>query len=90
LIYKEKEFIKELFEKLSDDLNNFIENISKDVITKSLFAFVVLVICLYFYFGFNYAFIAYPTARDASHAYIYFPKVFTDYNGYPWHTDFRP
>ena len=90
LIYKNKDFIKELFSNLSYDLNDFIENISENVVIKPLFAFIFFVICLYFYFGFNYSFIPYPTAWDASHAYIYYPMVFSNYNGYPWSTDFRP
>lgn len=38
----------------------------------------------YFFFGFSHSYIPYPTARDASHEYMYTPKIITENHGVLW------
>ena len=89
LIYKFSS-LKTIWEELLNDLVWFNDKISKLWYIKYIFYFVWAIVFFYIFIWLNYSFIAYPTAWDASHAYIYYPKVFVDYNGYPWNTDFRP
>jgi hypothetical protein len=39
---------------------------------------------LYVYLGFYLSDIAYSTARDANHAYMFYPKMWALNNGYYW------
>jgi len=90
LIYKNLSSLKDISKALLNDFVDFVYKVNSLAYVKYLFYFIGLVALFYIFIGFNYTFIAYPTARDASHAYIFYPKVFADYNGYPWSIDFRP
>jgi len=45
---------------------------------------LLLLFVWYFYNWFILAYIPYPTARDANHAYMFVPKMFALHNGYYW------
>ena len=57
-----------------------------------IFGVLLLILSImYLYYGFQLAFIPYSTARDANHAYMYYPKIRADNNGIfrqngPWGT----
>ena len=40
--------------------------------------------CMYLFNGFSLAFIPYPTAWDANHAYMFYPKMWALNGGYDW------
>ncbi len=47
--------------------------------------FVLLLLSFWYIFnGFTLAFIPYPTAWDANHAYMFFPKMLALNNGFYW------
>ena len=48
-----------------------------------LLGLLVLTLVYYFY-GFQMSYIPYPTAWDANHAYMYYPKVWAAENGMIW------
>ncbi len=91
LIYYRKDSLKNIFWWLLTSLEKFNYNIQSinPYITYSFLAIFALVF-LYIYFWFSYSFIPYPSAWDANHAYMFYPKVFAEYGWYPWITDFRP
>jgi len=84
--------LKQLFTDLSNLLNNFVSQFDNKrlLVFKYIFLCIFALSFMYIYFGLNYTFIPYPTAWDANHAYMFLPKVFAEYNGYPWNIDFRP
>lgn len=48
---------------------------------KLLYSILIVVTLIYIMFGFNLSYIPYSTARDANHAYMYYPKVWSLNNG---------
>lgn len=91
LIFYRKDSLKNIFWWLLDSLEKFNYNI-KSINFYTTYAFIAIfaLVFLYIYFWFSYSFIPYPSAWDANHAYMFYPKVFAEYGGYPWITDFRP
>lgn len=57
-------------------------------LTKNYFNFIIILLIwlsiLYFYFWFILSYIPYPTAWDANHAYLLFPKMFSENNWFYW------
>ncbi len=49
-----------------------------------LYYLLVIVTCVYIYMGMNLAYIPYPTAWDANHAYIFTPRAWATHNGIYW------
>lgn len=95
IVFYRKDNLNDLFyelllsvKKFTLDIKNI--NIYKNVQLKYVFYAIFVLVFLYIYFWFSYSFIPYPSAWDANHAYMFYPRVFAEYGGYPWHTDFRP
>jgi hypothetical protein len=59
-----------------------ITNCSSSI--KSFITILSLCSVLYLFLWFLLSFIPYPTAWDANHAYMFFPKFFAQNNGYFW------
>ncbi len=49
-----------------------------------LYGFLVVLSVSYFIIGGLYSIIPYPTAWDANHAYLFYPKMWALHNGYYW------
>lgn len=66
-----------------DIISNTLSSCSYWFLQKSQRGIGIIVLLLlsisYYYFGFQMSFIPYSTARDANHAYMYFPKVVSEY-----------
>ncbi|HMT00724.1 MAG TPA: hypothetical protein PKC14_00200 [Candidatus Absconditabacterales bacterium] len=60
----------------------------KNLSSMSFFSFSLLLLVVlsfvYYYYGFNLAYIPYPTAWDANHAYMYMPKIWSENHGVLW------
>jgi len=76
MIYFQKEKLKSFGEKFSEILD-FL-HYKKIIKNKFLIIPAVLVVIsiLYYFFGFMHSYIPYPTAWDANHAYMFYPKMF--------------
>lgn len=48
---------------------------------KTIYALLLIITIIYMMFWFNLSYIPYSTARDANHAYMYYPKVWSLNNG---------
>lgn len=69
-------------------VQNIFENLGATKLADNPMNVVILLLVffaiLYYFFGFQLSFIPYPTAWDANHAYMYYPKVLAEYNGVIW------
>ena len=91
LTYLRRKNLWKIFSGLLSDLDNFSDELnSANPYFKYIFVLVFAVAFWYIFIGLNYTFIPYPTAWDANHAYMFLPRVFWIYDGYPWNIDFRP
>ena len=92
LIYLQRKSLKEIFNGLLEETNEFIEELNQSEFSwvKYVFIWIFAVALWYVFVGLNYTFIPYPTAWDANHAYMFIPRVYGIYDGYPWNIDFRP
>ncbi len=52
-----------------------------DIQRKTIYSILLSITVIYIMFWFNLSFIPYSTARDANHAYMYLPKVWSINNG---------
>ena len=91
IIFYRKASLKNLFTELLKSLEKFHNDIKKtNPYLIYWFLAIFVLVFLYIYFWFSYSFIPYPSAWDANHAYMFYPKVFAEYGWYPWLTNFRP
>jgi hypothetical protein len=81
LIWRETSFWKTLARNMSDLINH---NLWFDTFAKSLTTILLGITIMYLYYGIMLAFIPYPTAWDANHAYMYIPKIWAEHHGYLW------
>ncbi len=81
-------FLKDLFFDNIKILDQFInKSVNKITENKTLAVFYILLFIfsiMYFYFGFIMSWIPYPTAWDANHAYMFYPKMWALNNGFYW------
>lgn len=49
-----------------------------------VFCIMIALSLAYYFYGFHLAFIPYPTAWDANHAYMYIPKIWAENHGILW------
>ncbi len=89
-IYIQRFRLKNIFSEILLELNDFSEKLNNNNVLKVLFIIIFSISIWYIFIWLNYAFIPYPTAWDANHAYMFVPKIIWIYNWYPWNTDFRP
>lgn len=75
--YYRKDFLstKEILQWVTSSFNNL------DIQRKSIYSILIVVTLMYMMFWFNLSYIPYSTARDANHAYMYYPKVWSLNNG---------
>lgn len=83
LIYREHHFLKKLAHNTSDLINT---HLWFDTGAKTINTILFALTLIYIAYGLMLAFIPYPTAWDANHAYIYIPKVWAEHNGYMWNS----
>lgn len=79
LIYREQGFLSKLARNVSDLAHR---HLGFDTWSKGLTTVLLVVTIAYLIYGIMLAYIPYPTAWDANHAYMYFPKVWAEHNGY--------
>lgn len=74
--------------KAKEPIEHILSIVSWEQVKKSplMFVYVLLMLfsLMYVYHGFVLADIPYPTAWDANHAYMYFPRIWALNNGYYW------
>lgn len=91
IIYFNWRKLKLIFDWLLESFNNFSVQLNKiHPALKFVFGLIFVIIFLYIFFWFVYSFIPYPSAWDANHAYMFIPKIFSQYWWYPWAIDYRP
>jgi len=90
IIYYQRNFLYNLLNDLLLSLRAYFDELKNTNFVKYIFYVIFTLIFFYIFIWFHHAFIAYPTAWDANHAYMFYPKVIAEYGAYPWHTDFRP
>jgi hypothetical protein len=83
LIWRETQFWKTLSHNMSDLIN---KHLWFDTWAKGLTTVLLGITIMYLCYGIMLAFIPYPTAWDANHAYMYFPKVWAEHHGYLWNS----
>jgi hypothetical protein len=79
LIWRETQFWKTLARNTSDLINN---HLWFDTFSKGLTTILLGITIMYLCYGIMLAFIPYPTAWDANHAYMYIPKIWAEHHGY--------
>ena len=62
----------------------YLSNLNFNQIFSSVYILLLTCSFLYMYFWMYYTFIPYPTAWDANHAYMFFPKIWWENGGYIW------
>jgi hypothetical protein len=81
VIYIQRKKLKEHSDILEKSLLSFKDSIHTTHIRKFIPIILFVASCMYFFYGLNNSFIAYPTAWDANHAYMYIPKVRAENHG---------
>lgn len=82
LIYLEKAKLQQMRHIVELVLRNFQKSVRENPILMISAVVLCLISIAYYFHGFMLAYIPYPTAWDANHAYMYIPKVFTLSHGY--------
>lgn len=84
VIYFQKDKLNSFWDKFSEILD-FL-HYKKIMKNKFLIIPAVLVVMsiLYYFFGFMHSYIPYPTAWDANHAYMFYPKMFAYNSWFYW------
>jgi hypothetical protein len=72
LVWKRKEYLMQMWTIILDTLNLAITATKQ---TKRIILFLLVITCMYYFFWFSLSFIPYPTAWDANHAYMFYPKM---------------
>ncbi len=83
LIWRETSFWKTLARNTSELINN---HLGFDTFSKGLTTILLGITIMYLCYGIMLAFIPYPTAWDANHAYMYIPKIWAEHHGYLWNS----
>ena len=83
LIWRETSFWKTLARNMSVLINT---HLGFDTFSKGLTTVLLGITIMYLCYGIMLAFIPYPTAWDANHAYMYIPKVWAEHHGYLWNS----
>ncbi len=69
---------------LLDNLKNLYYKFSNNKLVYWFYLVLLVASVLYIYFGFLLAYIPYPTAWDANHAYMFYPKMWALNNWFYW------
>lgn len=84
LIYLQRSELK----KYQINIQNLLATISLESLKEHpyrIFAVILLLLSImYYFYGFNLAYIPYSTAWDANHAYMYYPKIRANNRGIFW------
>lgn len=86
IVWRKRWFLKDIWSKLLSHLNYL--TISKWSLHEIIGCALLLFTIMYINYGFFMAFIPYPTARDANHAYMAIPNFFSSFGGFPWSSEF--
>ncbi len=81
-IYLERKKLKDFSQIICSSFDSF--SLSYDAKNWVKYIGIILLVfsMMYFFYGFNLSFIPYPTAWDANHAYMYYPKVWAYAHGF--------
>lgn len=77
LIYHQKSHLTQMQSVTTTTIQNFKKNIRTHKVLYITMIVLMVISFAYYYHGFVLAYIPYPTAWDANHAYMYIPKVFS-------------
>lgn len=77
LIYHQKSYLTQMQSVTTTTIQNFKKNIRTHKVLYITMIVLMVISFAYYYHGFVLAYIPYPTAWDANHAYMYIPKVFS-------------
>ncbi len=84
LLWKQKSFLKHLYKTTEDFVQNMHNVLHKLPWVSILYYLLIIVTCVYIYMWMNLAYIPYPTAWDANHAYIFIPRAWAIHNWLYW------
>lgn len=86
MVWKNKNLLTDAWSKLLSHLNYLTAR--KRWLHEILGCVLLLFTIMYINYGFFMAFIPYPTARDANHAYMSIPNFYSSFHGFPWSSEF--
>ena len=84
MIYFQKKQLWEYKSIVSELLSSFHKNYLKQNAWKYIWIVLIVIILIYYFYGFQLSFIPYSTAWDANHAYMYLPKIWSLNNWVIW------
>lgn len=86
LMWRQKSFVTHLYNTTEIFIQSIHDILAKLPWIRILYYTLIIVTCVYIYMGMNLAYIPYPTAWDANHAYIFTPRAWAIHNGIYWGT----
>lgn len=86
IVWRNKNSLQTIWSKLISNLNYLTT--AKWWLHEIVGCILLLFTIMYINYGFFMAFIPYPTAWDANHAYMAIPNFFSSFHGLPWNSEF--
>ena len=78
------DLFKDTIKIVNNSLNDFFSQLTNNYLILLVAGFLVIISLMYFLFGFVMSYIPYPTAWDANHAYMFYPKMWVLNNWFYW------